>query len=146
MGHFRVVLSLCFKARLSAKPFFNLIQIKLFRFRTQPRFEVRVVGTLNWPTAGLFLTSSNFKIKIFRFSELFVLSDIRTTQDYLSLQKFSVSLFCKPCTLGDDLYAGSPKLSTRYVLPIVFHISEPVIPRLRISEYLIRQNLSIYNI
>ena len=98
------------------KIIFILMHIKLFRFCTQPCFEVRVVETLKWPTAGLFLTSSNFKIKIFRFSELFVLSDIRTTQDYLSLQKFSVSLFCKPCTLGDDLYAGSPKLSTGLLL------------------------------
>ena len=49
------------------KIIFILMQLKLFRFCTQPRFEVRVVGTLNWPIAGLFLTSSNFKIKIFPF-------------------------------------------------------------------------------
>ena len=35
---------------------------------------------------------------LIRIKTVFVLSDIRTTQDYLSLQKFSVSLFCKPCT------------------------------------------------
>ena len=34
---------------------FNLMQIKQKnRICTKPRFEVRVVGTLNWPIAGLF--------------------------------------------------------------------------------------------
>ena len=119
------------------KIIFILMQIKL----ALTRKTLHLASFWKWE-----LTSSNYKIKIFHFFRVIVLSDIRTAQDYLSFQKFSVSLFRKPCTLRDDLYAGSLKLSTGYVLPIVFHTSEPVIPWLRISENLITQDLSIYNI
>ena len=58
-GHFRVVSSFCFKARLSAKPLirkllFRLVQIKLIFTRksrkvcTQPRFESEDFGTRKW--------------------------------------------------------------------------------------------------
>ena len=49
VGHFQDVPSLCFKARLSAKPLlYKIMQIKHIFIRSFALSLVRILGTRNW--------------------------------------------------------------------------------------------------